>query len=180
MGRRPTPILIGTEYGRWTVLKETFSDKYGRRWLCRCFCGEERDVCSRSLTSGKSNCCGCIKDGARLEDPSFSGRNKVFDTYKRNASNRGYDFNLTLEEFVNYSQKNCHYCNSLPSNKALPSTASAPFIYNGIDRVDNNKHYTTDNIVSCCKICNRAKMTLHHDEFLNLIKRIAKVHRLYD
>jgi hypothetical protein len=28
------------------------------------------------------------------------------------------------------------------------------WVYNGIDRVDNNKQYIKENLVSCCKKCN--------------------------
>lgn len=43
-------------YGRWTVLGEC-----GRKWLCRCECGTEREVIRSDLWSGRSTNCGCVR-----------------------------------------------------------------------------------------------------------------------
>jgi hypothetical protein len=42
-------------YGHWTVL--AYAGQY--RWLCRCACGTERTVMSKSLKGGHSTSCGC-------------------------------------------------------------------------------------------------------------------------
>lgn len=44
--------------------------------------------------------------------------------------------------------------------------------YNGIDRTDNDKGYTTDNCVSCCGKCNSLKGTLSQGEFRQLVTSI--------
>ena len=49
------------------------------------------------------------------------------------------------------------------------------FLYNGIDRKDNNIGYIIENCVSCCGICNRMKMDMSYDDFLNHIRLIYKV-----
>lgn len=46
--------LTGNSYGRWTVLRHTT----GKKWLCRCQCGTERDIDGGSLRAGRST--GCI------------------------------------------------------------------------------------------------------------------------
>lgn len=46
----------GDRVGRWTLLREE-----GSRWHCRCDCGTERAVLSRSLRYGKSLSCGCLR-----------------------------------------------------------------------------------------------------------------------
>ena len=45
--------------------------------------------------------------------------------------------------------------------------------FNGIDRKDNNRGYCTDNVVPCCKACNRAKMSTPYDKFMLYLNRIA-------
>lgn len=46
--------------GRWTVLGEI--RKNGKKYYrCRCECGTERDVYYRSIDSGESKSCGCLR-----------------------------------------------------------------------------------------------------------------------
>jgi hypothetical protein len=56
-------------------------------------------------------------------------------------------------------QSKCNYCDKLVS-------------FNGIDSVDNDKDYTTDNCVACCKYCNIMKSTYSENKFLKIIKYI--------
>lgn len=53
--------LTGRAFGEWVVLaeaKKRTSDNYVR-YICRCSCGNTREVIARSLTSGRSKSCGC-------------------------------------------------------------------------------------------------------------------------
>ena len=69
---------------------------------------------------------------------------------------------------------NCYYCGASPSTLIRPGVySSSIYTYNGIDRLDNEKGYELGNVVSCCGRCNRAKGTMHVDEFR---KWIAAVH----
>lgn len=45
------------------------------------------------------------------------------------------------------------------------------YIYNGLDRLDNSMGYCKDNVVSCCKTCNRAKWTMNKEPFIAWVKR---------
>ena len=38
--------------------------------------------------------------------------------------------------------------------------------------MDNSKGYSLDNIVPCCKICNRAKSDLTYKDFIEWIRRL--------
>lgn len=53
-------LKIGTVFGRWTVIGPTF--RKGRRTycLCRCLCGETRNVLKQNLLNGESKSCGCF------------------------------------------------------------------------------------------------------------------------
>ena len=54
--------LAGRRFGAWIALHYHGSDKgRGAVWLCRCDCGEQRPVLSRSLIHGFSVSCGCQK-----------------------------------------------------------------------------------------------------------------------
>ncbi len=60
--------LTGQTFGRWTVLDQLERTEKGeRKWLCRCQCGRERYVLERSLKSGGSLSCGCLRKEAVRE-----------------------------------------------------------------------------------------------------------------
>lgn len=81
-----------------------------------------------------------------------------FSEYKQNAKARDIEYNLSLEESETLFLSNCVYCGQ-------------PLAF-GIDRIDSTKHYTTDNTVSCCAMCNRMKNAYSKEVFLNKIKEI--------
>lgn len=52
----------GQKIGRWTVTETyQFTSKGERKYLCQCECGSERYVLERSLKSGGSLSCGCLR-----------------------------------------------------------------------------------------------------------------------
>lgn len=59
--------LTGRKFGKWLVIEEAESRRYGKRqalrrfWKCRCECGVEREVLQSSLTNGNTQGCGCKK-----------------------------------------------------------------------------------------------------------------------
>ena len=61
MAKQSKPISPGDVFGRWTVVSAAPGSETGRRWLCRCSCGTEREVAERSLRSGTSQSCGCLR-----------------------------------------------------------------------------------------------------------------------
>jgi len=89
---------------------------------------------------------------------------------------------IDLQTFYTYSQLPCYYCGVEKSNyfnvylkdkKASQNAKDgAHFYYNGIDRLDNDKSHTIDNIVPCCYWCNFAKGRLALPEFQAWIKRV--------
>lgn len=69
--------LSGRTFGRWTVLDSfTRSPKGERKWQCRCQCGTERYVLERSLLSGGSLSCGCLRrdNAASVNSQDLTGR----------------------------------------------------------------------------------------------------------
>lgn len=82
---------------------------------------------------------------------------------KRGSADRNLDWNLTFEEFMTFWGKPCHYCGD--EIKTI-----------GLDRVDNKKGYTLENVVSCCSGCNFQKGTLSKEVFIKQCKKIAQYH----
>jgi len=147
-------------------------------WKCQCDCGKECFVVARALTIGNTKSCGCLKRellqaGLTKLEYGIANFNQLFGNYKRQAMKRGLSFNLTREEFYELTQKDCYYCGISPYQvQKRTDILWGDFIYNGVDRLNNTLGYEIDNVVPCCGKCNRAKMSLNEDEFLDLIKSI--------
>lgn len=168
----------GTRYGRLTVVgrgqKKPGQEDNNAMWRCQCDCGNMVTVRGRQLRAGKSQSCGCLRLDAlrrRMSLPDgMAGRNRVLYQYKRNAETRGYEWSLTDEQAHELTQGDCHYCGTAPAQHARATTS--PFIYNGLDRVDNRLGYIAGNVVSCCFECNDAKGSLSAAGFLKLAARV--------
>lgn len=105
-------------------------------------------------------------------------RNYLFRSAKTGARNRNHEWYLSQEEFMNIITQNCYYCGEKPrpaSEELLSKRGNLKqptFYYNGIDRIDSSKHYSIDNVVPCCPMCNYMKNTFSKQNFLYQIKKI--------
>lgn len=55
--------LAGRRFGRLTAveLSDRRASNGGAIWVCRCDCGQTREVISTNLTSGNTSSCGCLQ-----------------------------------------------------------------------------------------------------------------------
>jgi len=166
---RPKINLINERFGKLIVrsLGEQRGPKGLTIWNCLCDCGNECSVRSDLLTSGKTKSCGCLR---KLPE-GVGSFNSLLLRYKRQAADRGYSFELDEKQFLDLVKKNCYYCGIEPQQEQKAKGSNGKFIYNGIDRLDNDLGYTTDNVVACCKSCNRAKDRMNFEQFKKVIKR---------
>ncbi len=171
--------LSGQRFGRLVVLN--LSDKRdkskNRYWECQCDCGNVTVVLAYSLKNGNTKSCGCgyIENLRKISHPlpkGVSSRNTKYRHYKNDAKKHGREFSLSLEQFINITSQDCHYCGIGPTPFSVPSRANGAYIGNGIDRKDNTIGYVLDNCVPCCGICNHAKSTLSYNEFMSWIDRL--------
>lgn len=178
----PTIVnLLGKRFGKLVVAELVGTKKSGNKrttWKCKCDCGNTVNVNSENLRRGKQ--IGCGKCRYKIANQYGSYNLREYDTafnvfYNSNlkrtcARERNLEFKLTKSEVREITAKNCFYCGSPPSNvMRARNKFGSDFIYNGIDRVDNNKGYVIENVVACCKKCNQAKMNLTADEFKQLV-----------
>jgi len=173
--------ITGQKFGRLIAIKRVYPNSKNRttRWLCKCECGGKKIVDKGCLISGGTKSCGCLafehirKIGKRKLGYGVAKMRSLISKYKRSARKRGLEWNLTEEQFKEITQQNCHYCGAKPNNISKNyTTFNGDYVYNGIDRVDNTKGYMINNVVPCCKICNRAKNDLPLKEFKEWVKRI--------
>jgi hypothetical protein len=138
-------------------------------------CGNEFEVFKTAHDKHSTKCKKCFEIQKNIEtnrndrNRNFKEEKKQFlETYFSNfinaASKKGRTVELNFEDYKNLVTKNCYYCGYYNENEAI-----------GIDRVNNSLHYTKENIVPCCEICNRIKSFYHPLFFINKIKIICNI-----
>jgi predicted nucleic acid-binding Zn-ribbon protein len=163
---------IGQRYNSFVIVKATKSividkDKHYTRWECLCDCGNIFSITTKQINRGQKSC-GCHKFKSRfrkkLSDEQANLR-KVINYYKTGAKRRKISWKLTEEQATILLKGNCQYCNKEPNRVINYLKHCKSSLVSGIDRIDSNGDYSIDNCVSCCKICNRAKLDSSIQEF---------------
>lgn len=154
-------FTVGDKIGRLTLLEYLGTDEAQKRLvMCECECGNKVTIRLNNL-GRKTNSCGCLKAdlirqnmGKPIED--LAARH-VLNSCKRHTPTT----DLTLENVKSLIYTDCFYCEMPPElvgrSWERPIADGRHVWRIGIDRVDNNKGYFMDNVVSCCKDCNYIK-----------------------
>lgn len=167
-----TNDLTGKRFGVLTVIEFSHSNKRRNFWKCVCDCGASIISPSDSLVTGHTKGHRC--DLTMGLPDNTAAKNKILDRYKRQAKERNFQWALGEEEAFQLFSNNCHYCGVAPSNFSKGHNKKKSFIYSGIDRLDSSKGYELNNVVSCCAMCNRAKLNMPYQEFMSWIDRLIK------
>lgn len=178
-----TNDLTGQRFGRLLVIEMTNKRFHGGVvYMVECSCGVRLEMSHYYLR--RSTHCGCRRghpgtagiNWAKQPKPSETvARRHLFATYRNSATRRGYHFELTYEQFEVLTTAPCCYCGDEP--RQVETDRHHTCVYNGIDRLDSDGHYTLDNCVSCCGACNRAKGTQSVEEFNAWIERLVAYRR---
>ncbi len=151
-----------------------------------CSCGNEFLTVPRSVRSGKTKSCGClvaittsktfkgVTPSNALDDPTESSFNNVWNSYKQSAKSKNHTFELSKKAFKKLTKSNCHYCGCEPYVERIAPNARGGYLYNGIDRKNNEEGYTAENSLPCCGGCNYLKRDMDYDVFINHCTSIAK------
>lgn len=174
--------LTGRKFGRLIVIKRSLpNNKWNKTmWLCKCDCGTKKSILGKSLTckTEPTKSCGCInaelcRSGVKSKkELGFANFNALFLKYKALARKHKRKFELTKKQFKEITQQDCYYCGGKPKNIMDTKRFNGEYVYNGIDRIDNNKGYIIGNIVPCCFVCNVAKSNKTIKEFKNWIEKV--------
>ncbi len=118
---------------------------------------------NKASKDGFQNACKkCQNKGRREREKTPEGR---FYVYKHCSQKNSRDFKLTKEEFISFWNKKCYYC----GNKIETI---------GLDRIDNKKGYSKNNVVPCCSPCNWMKSDWSQKKFINHCKKIIKNNKI--
>lgn len=88
---------------------------------------------------------------------------------KNDNSEDEFEFNLSLDEFIEITENDCFYCGK----------ESCDEHGNGVDRINNDIGYTLDNCESCCGDCNFMKKDYNIDDFIHKLSQIYSNHAIH-
>lgn len=181
IGEKRRLQLVGQRFGKLVVTElDSIDKKQGTIWKCTCDCGNTDFIVSGTrLVCGIVKACGCqagLHSGLRSGvgpkmEAGLASFNSLYLSYKMEAKRRDLSFSLPKDFFKEITKQDCAYCGVEPY-KMIKRSSNGEYVYNGIDRVDNNIGYEINNIVPCCYLCNTFKVNLNIEDFMNWIHRI--------
>lgn len=158
--------LVGKKFNHLLVIERLLKNGiHEGNYVCRCVCGREKIYRGTQIISESVKTCGC----GRKNGINENGRTLVWLSYRTHAKKRNLVFELTKERFVSLIESSCFYCGKLETNRMQAYKRVCPdevYLHNGVDRLDNQKGYTVENSVPCCKYCNHMKWNLSHKEWM--------------
>lgn len=170
----------GTKLHLLTFIRATEERSSGNniKWEVECECGTRKNVVPGKVASGETKSCGCLSASGdrhrQAQTPRLGSARYVYRSYRRTDGD-----DISFEDFYRLSQEACHWCGILPHAIANKSRCADPeyrsrgdFTYNGLDRLDNSRGHTLDNVVPCCWECNRARSARRWEDFLAHSERI--------
>ena len=179
-GRSCRSDITGRTFGRLTVIGPIEGQRAPdghRMYECACICGKSAIINCAKLANGHTRSCGCARSGwkniARRKPPGFAAQNAVVHMYRQNARAKNVDYTLTREQAIELFTSRCWYCGAEPSRTMQTKHMYSGFVYNGIDRMDNDRGYVADNVVPCCTECNFKKGKQSYVEFVRWVRTVA-------
>lgn len=171
--------IAGQKFGRLTALAyQGWNGAHKTLWSFSCDCGAHIVRRAAGVRRGDVKSCGCLRrEGGYIAHNRKPYGESSFQTlyahYRRAAKDRGYGFTLTKQNFRSLTKLNCSYCGRPPSQIVRAAKGgNGPYIYTGIDRVNNLVGYIQGNVVPCCATCNRAKHVMGRDDFIAWIRLV--------
>ena len=134
--------------------------------LRRCFICKEIKQMNNFGSAGKERisyiCKICCQDRTRKRFRTPRGR---FTASKTIAKIRKMEWTISEVKYCELRSQKCYYC-----LQNLNPTGT------GLDRIDNKKGYTLENVVPCCCDCNRTRSDIYsHEEMLILAETIKTI-----
>jgi predicted nucleic acid-binding Zn-ribbon protein len=142
-------------------------------------CGKIYKAQPCNILNGNTKSCGCrtfilvkealYKGGKYISSTEFSG-------IKNKAKERNLEFSITIEDIDNLYEKQNKKCSLTGLDISFNSGQNNYIKIRGnasIDRIDNNKGYTVENIQILDKDINFMKRDFTQDKFITLCKMVV-------
>lgn len=171
--------LENKEFGRLKVIRRgnDYHHKSGTliSWICKCKCGNTKDILAYQLTSGKTRSCGCLRKQIN-KIKFFKGYNDIsgkhWSSVRGAAKRRCLQFDITIKDVWNLYIKQNKLC--AISGISVQFNLDNKLTTASIDRIDNTKGYTLDNIQILHKTINIMKNNLEQNYFIEICNKISK------
>ena len=160
--------LIGQKFGKLLVIDKigscTLSN--GRKkikWLCKCECGNDVELISSVLVSGKTKSCGCLKLEKLIERNKAGKKYNVYDLtgeYGIGYTNKNIPFYFDKEDYEIIKDYCWHIIKGYPVASIDKHTVSMHRIITNVPNdkvVDHINHNTCDNRKENLRICTNAE-----------------------
>lgn len=164
-------LQMGDKVGKLTLLTPSLrNNSKSKYWECQCECGTKEYIAQARLSRNqRTTCRKCNPNIPRVANAAF---NKLYFSYRTGAISRHIEWGLTEEEFRTITSANCYYTGLPPSG--ISKTQISEYIFNGVDRVDNDRGYFIDNCVPCNGKINKMKNNMTYSEFVELCALVSK------
>lgn len=149
------PDLIGTSYGRLTIMEDLGVHNKNRKVLCNCECGNTCEVFVCNLKKGNTTSCGCLLKTLQktkwediYKERGFTAKNQATPEYLawRNMNSRCY--NEKDISYKNYGGKGVVVCEEWRDSfeQFLQDVGHKPEPFYSLDRTDVNVGYIKGNV----------------------------------
>ena len=165
--------IIGKQFGKLVVLSMSPNHNYrsrASRWICKCDCGNEKEISGQKLITHRVKSCGCL---ARTSS-NFSGHGSLSGKYwghtQKGARERNLEFSITIKQAWDMFQKQNGKCalSGLPIEIKRCSVHTA-----SLDRIDSSAGYTLDNIQWVHKDVQKLKNNFPEERLFFLCEKIT-------
>jgi hypothetical protein len=151
MRRSPIVDMTGQQFGRWRVLALSGERQgYALLWVCVCSCGATRLVADRSLTSGRSKSCGCLRrEAASAQATKRAGRGHAkgqrSGTYRSWCSMIARCTNSNSTNFKRWGGRGIKVCERWHTFSSFLADMGERPVGKTLDRIDNDGNYEPGN-----------------------------------
>ena len=173
---------VGNKYGRLTVLerlpfRRTSSGRTVSMIKCVCDCGNIKVAKRESVVGGNTRSCGCLRrEHARKNNIKMRKRpyEYLYNKLVRQADERDLPVNISYEYFIEFTKiDKCHYCGGIITLRKYCKRNRS--IAHHIDRKDNSKGYSKENMAVCCGECNWHKSSYFNGNEYVLVMNALKI-----
>lgn len=141
--------MVGQRFGSLVVIKRVQSENKRDKWLCKCDCGNEKEVLGYSLRSGNTKSCGCYQRKKAAEHCSNMSTHGLFGSriYRIWSGIKNRCQNNKSKDYNKYGARGISLCSEWQNFEIFYEWATKNGYQNNltIDRIDNNKGYSPDN-----------------------------------
>ncbi len=146
--KRPKLIQPGDVFNYLTVLREDGRSRNRIIWLCKCICGNDTNVITYQLKSGKTKSCGClrvetIKKIRTTHGKSNTNEYSIWSDIIKRTTNKNAD---SYKDYGNRGIKMCDEWRNSFEN-FLNDMGNRPSKFHTIERSDNDKNYEPGNCI---------------------------------